>query len=702
MNKRGLIKLNSSFVFSTKAISISILFSLFTTAIFAANTMSATTASATTTSTVTGYGTVTASNHATLTAVGICYNTASTPTTANSVVSPGAGTLNVQFSGNLTGLTSGQRYYLRAYCTNGTPTTFYGTQVIIYTLHTITTGSASSIAATSVSMSGNITSAGANAVSTRGFVYSTSSGPTLLNGATISTGGTAYGAYSHTLSSLTGNTTYYVKAYVTDPSGVTTYGTETSFTTAPTITTGTATPLVTSATVAGTIAVEGSATISARGIVYSTSTGPTLANSYTTGGTTNGAYTHTLTGLSASTTYYAKAYVTNAGGTYYGAQVSFTTNPVPPTVSYATLPFSDSFTSGSLSSNWATSLTTGSYGVIAPMDETSSSLTSRFDGTYVSSGTYPGSNGLAVYNTSSDVSGSKQNLFLGLNLLNKTGVSIGSMITDWGTGSPTSDQLIVYISVNGGLSWGTTTSTIALNLAPYGDGYWNSWSVDVSALATSNSMTLSATTMLKMVFNLENVGTPSNPKSGQFIYMDNFTSTNTGTLPVEMTEFSVVKEDNGNNVLWSTVTEINNDYFEVERSDDGINFYAVGKINGQGTTYGITNYEFLDVKSFEGIVYYRLKQVDFDGKTSYSKMVSIQKIQSVKLYKYSENSLLLNGENCTGIRVFDLTGKLVLSSTLNSNASTQLVTLDYSILANEIYVVQVTVGKETVSQKLVF
>jgi len=96
---------------------------------------------------------------------------------------------------------------------------------------------------------------------------------------------------------------------------------------APTITTTAATSVTTStATSGGNVTSDGGATVTARGVCWNTSGTPTITDSKTSDGTGAGAFTSSLTGLSASTTYYARAYATNSVGTSYGSQVSLTTS----------------------------------------------------------------------------------------------------------------------------------------------------------------------------------------------------------------------------------------------------------------------------------------------------------------------------------------------------------------------------------------
>jgi len=103
-----------------------------------------------------------------------------------------------------------------------------------------------------------------------------------------------------------------------------------------------------------------------------------------------------------------------------------------------------------------------------------------------------------------------------------------------------------------------------------------------------------------------------------------FTSGQSGVpLPVELLNFDAVIQ--GENVLttWTTASEINNNYFVIERSQDGINFEAVGTKLGSGNSSVTLYYSFLDTKPLAGLSYYRLRQVDFDGTNTNSDPVAV-------------------------------------------------------------------------------
>jgi len=266
-----------------------------------------------------------------VTVKGVCWSTSQNPTTADNNTSDGSATGG--FTSAIIGLTCGTTYYVRAYATNANGTS-YGEQESFTTsecqaeLATLTTTAVSKISDTEAQSGGTVSDNGGATVTAKGVVWSTSENPTLSDSKTAD--GSGIGAFTSILSDLTCNTTYYVKAYATNSAG-TAYGNQVAFntTTCPTVatvTTALATNITESAAESGGIVSDnGGATIMAKGVVWSTSSGPALSDNYTTDGTGTGTFTSLIDGLSCGTTYYYRAYATNSAGTAYGDEYTFIT-----------------------------------------------------------------------------------------------------------------------------------------------------------------------------------------------------------------------------------------------------------------------------------------------------------------------------------------------------------------------------------------
>jgi hypothetical protein len=94
-------------------------------------------------------------------------------------------------------------------------------------------------------------------------------------------------------------------------------------------------------------------------------------------------------------------------------------------------------------------------------------------------------------------------------------------------------------------------------------------------------------------------------------------------LPVEFLSFNAKMKDKIVELHWQTATETNNDYFVVQRSLDGVNWISIDSVNGAGTTNLVSNYSYTDDAPLFGVSYYRLKQVDFDLKFSFSNVAMV-------------------------------------------------------------------------------
>jgi len=94
-------------------------------------------------------------------------------------------------------------------------------------------------------------------------------------------------------------------------------------------------------------------------------------------------------------------------------------------------------------------------------------------------------------------------------------------------------------------------------------------------------------------------------------------------LPVELISFTANYIKPKVHLEWTTASEINNDYFTIEKSRDGNNFEAIKKVEGAGTTSDISNYFEVDISPYIGVSYYRIKQTDYDGQYDYSELVAV-------------------------------------------------------------------------------
>ena len=235
-----------------------------------------------------------------------------------------------KFACEIIDLKDNTQYYVRAYARNSYGT-IYGEVLSFKTLEivlpAVLTDSVTNITISSATVGGEVTDESNGVVAERGVVYSTNPNPTVENNKVVC--GRGKGAFTCNLTDLQDGVTYYVRAYAVNQKG-TAYGEEKSFTTKaitiPTVTTSSATNIsVTSATVGGNVTDDGGATVTERGVVYSTNPSPTVENNKVVCSRGKGAFTCNLTDLQDGVTYYVRAYAVNEKGIAYGEQQSFMT-----------------------------------------------------------------------------------------------------------------------------------------------------------------------------------------------------------------------------------------------------------------------------------------------------------------------------------------------------------------------------------------
>jgi hypothetical protein len=179
--------------------------------------------------------------------------------------------------------------------------------------------------------------------------------------------------------------------------------------------------------------------------------------------------------------------------------------------------------------------------------------------------------------------------------------------------------------------------------------------------------------------------------------------TSSPPLPVELVFFTAILERNQVKLNFETASELNNLYFDIEHSTDGAKFNEIGQVNGFGTTSSKQNYSFVDKKPQKGINYYRLKQVDIDGKSEYSNIISIRVGQNKNIQIAPSPAIEMMqvtfdeiNENSSRYEVIDVGGRVVLSGDVD--ADTESLFIDVSNLMSGIYTLQVISPEENLTK----
>ncbi|RMG62394.1 MAG: T9SS C-terminal target domain-containing protein [Bacteroidetes bacterium] len=184
-----------------------------------------------------------------------------------------------------------------------------------------------------------------------------------------------------------------------------------------------------------------------------------------------------------------------------------------------------------------------------------------------------------------------------------------------------------------------------------------------------------------------------------------------GNFPVEFVSFAATPEAGQVLLQWATASELNNDYFEVERSVDGATFDPLQRIEGAGNAQVVTTYETRDSAPSAGRSYYRLRQVDFSGSFSYSPIAEVYLSESeARVLTVFPNpvaagspfSIRYSGHSRARLQVLDGAGRSVLQESLPAVSHEQEITIDSGNWTRGLYFVQLQPeGGEVQSQQLI-
>ena len=183
--------------------------------------------------------------------------------------------------------------------------------------------------------------------------------------------------------------------------------------------------------------------------------------------------------------------------------------------------------------------------------------------------------------------------------------------------------------------------------------------------------------------------------------MDNIIVTAATSMPVSLISFRGLKNKNIIDLSFSTATEINNDYFAIERSNNGSDFTEIGQVKGAGSTRIPQQYTFTDHQPLPGKNYYRLRQVDFDGRSAYSAVVSVvfSKTGDLTLAPSPATDLVLIHLDQPAVedgvwQVFDVAGRLVQSG--NWLSETEETSINVGLLPEGMYTFRLAMGQTVI------
>lgn len=178
-------------------------------------------------------------------------------------------------------------------------------------------------------------------------------------------------------------------------------------------------------------------------------------------------------------------------------------------------------------------------------------------------------------------------------------------------------------------------------------------------------------------------------------------------LPVEFLTFTAAPAKETVQLNWATASEHNNDYFTIERSDDGKRFFELNRVKGKGNSAIESNYNSVDDAPMQGLNYYRIKQTDYDGLSTYSRVIAINTDEKSDVMYLVPNPAHANAtvnyhiSAAANLLVYDAKGMMVAKYSLSASEGMNEFDLDLSAFEKGFYNVVLESEKQLINKKLV-
>ena len=266
----------------------------------------------------------------------------------------------------------------------------------------------------------------------------------------------------------------------------------------------------------------------------------------------------------------------------------------------------------------------------------------------------------------------------------------------------TVDELLFQYNMDGA-GW----NTFAAFYGSYeGSGFINgdlTQDADFNGMGDPGGLEITSSDFVDLIFPIPVTG---NSLEVRFIYgqdggteeimVDNIRINSTPPLPIELSGFSLQETENGEvKIKWQTVSELNNEYFTIERSTNAVTWEEIIRLDAVGTSNNISNYNVVDGNPFPGTSYYRLKQIDFDGNYEYSKsqIIHLKKQETSRVNVYpnpSHDHLTLEGHlsEIENIIIFNSHGQDVTPKVYINDFNKDSKTIDLTNLPSGLYLLK--------------
>lgn len=201
-------------------------------------------------------------------------------------------------------------------------------------------------------------------------------------------------------------------------------------------------------------------------------------------------------------------------------------------------------------------------------------------------------------------------------------------------------------------------------------------------------------------------------RGGEDWWMDNFElyEITPISLPIEMGDFWGESTTEGNVLNWTTITELDNDYFNLSYSQDGIDFIVLTQIKGAGSSQSPKNYRFIHTSPLVGVGYYKITQFDYNGESEEFPIIAINRLikgilfsdifpnPSTNVFFFNYNGKMFNTP--INVKIESSLGVIVMEGEIDNYNNSQSISFDLNGVNKGIYLVKITQGNNSETKRL--